>query len=66
MFISKCETADAIFEGRDQGHISTIQIQRLLNEAAEKTVLQETGSSKLGTEKGLHRTYGCMVSAISH
>ena len=31
-----------IFEGRDQGHISTRQIQRLLNEAAEKAGLQET------------------------
>src|SRR5512136_2753 len=31
-----------IFDGRDQGHISTRQIQRLLNEAAEKAGLQET------------------------
>jgi site-specific recombinase XerC len=29
-----------IFEGRDQGHISTRQIQRLLDEAAEKAGLQ--------------------------
>lgn len=31
-----------IFEGRDQGHISTRQIQRLLDKAAEKAGLQET------------------------
>jgi integrase/recombinase XerD len=31
-----------VFEGRDQGHISTRQIQRLLSEAAEKAGLQET------------------------
>jgi len=30
-----------VFEGRDQGHISTRQIQRLLDKAAEKAGLQE-------------------------
>ena len=40
-----------IFEGRDHGHISTRQIQRLLNEAAEKAGLQETGSGKVRQRK---------------
>jgi hypothetical protein len=31
-----------IFEGRNQGHISTRRIQRLLDEVAEKAGLQET------------------------
>ena len=31
-----------VFQGRDSGHISTRQIQRLLNEAAERAGLQET------------------------
>jgi integrase/recombinase XerD len=40
-----------IFEGRDQGHISTRQIQRLLNKAAEKAGLQETRPGKVRQRK---------------
>ena len=40
-----------IFEGRDLGHISTRQIQRLLDEAAEKAGLQETRPSKVRQRK---------------
>ena len=40
-----------IFEGRDQGHISTRQIQRLLDEAAEKAGLQETRPGKVRRRK---------------
>ena len=40
-----------IFEGRDQGHISTRQIQRLLDEAAEKAGLQETRPGKVRQRK---------------
>lgn len=40
-----------IFEGRDLGHISTRQIQRLLNEAAENAGLQETKPSKVRQRK---------------
>jgi integrase/recombinase XerD len=35
-----------IFEGRDHGHISTRQIQRLLDKAAERAGLQETRRGK--------------------
>jgi integrase/recombinase XerD len=40
-----------IFEGRDQGHISTRQIQRRLDEAAEKAGLQETRPGKVRQRK---------------
>jgi integrase len=40
-----------IFEGRDQGHISTRQIQRLLDEAAEKARLQEMRPGKVRQRK---------------
>lgn len=40
-----------IFEGRNQGHISTRQIQRLLNEVAEKSGLQETRKGKIRPRK---------------
>lgn len=40
-----------VFEGRDQGHISTRQIQRLLDEAAEKAGLQETRPGKIRQRK---------------
>jgi integrase/recombinase XerD len=40
-----------IFEGRDQGHISTRQIQRLLDEAAENAGLQETRPGKVRQRK---------------
>jgi integrase/recombinase XerD len=40
-----------IFEGRNQGHISSRQIQRLLNDAAEKAGLQETRSGKIRQRK---------------
>jgi integrase/recombinase XerD len=40
-----------IFEGRNQGHISTRQIQRLLDEAAEKAGLQETREGKVRQRK---------------
>jgi len=36
-----------VFEGRDQGHISTRQIQRLLDRAAEEAGLQETRPGNL-------------------
>jgi site-specific recombinase XerD len=39
------------FEGRDQGHISTRQIQRLLDEAAERAELQETRPYKVRQRK---------------
>jgi integrase len=35
-----------VFEGRDRGHISTRQIQRLLDDVAERAGLQETRSGK--------------------
>lgn len=35
-----------IFQGRDNGHISTRQIHRLLDAVAEGAGLQETGPSK--------------------
>jgi integrase/recombinase XerD len=40
-----------IFEGRDQGHISTRQIQRLLDDAAEKAGLQEKRPGKVRQRK---------------
>jgi integrase len=40
-----------VFEGRDQGHISTRQVQRLLDEAAEKAGLQETRPGKVRRRK---------------
>jgi integrase/recombinase XerD len=40
-----------IFEGRVQGHISTRQIQRLLDDAAEKAGLQETRTGKVRQRK---------------
>jgi integrase len=40
-----------VFEGRDQGHISTRQIQRLLDEAAERAGLQETRMGKVRQRK---------------
>ncbi|WP_422571186.1 tyrosine-type recombinase/integrase [Methanothrix sp.] len=46
---SWAKTADIIFEGRDLGHISTRQIQRLLDDAAENAGLQEirVGNARL-------------------
>jgi len=44
-------TGGYVFEGRDQGHISTRQIQRLLDEAAESTGLQETRVGKVRQRK---------------
>ena len=40
-----------VFQGRDHGHISTRQIQRLLNEAAENAGLQETRPGKARKRK---------------
>lgn len=40
-----------IFEGRDKGHISTRQIQRLLDEAADRAGLQETRPGKVRQRK---------------
>jgi len=40
-----------LFEGRDRGHISTRQIQRLLDEAAKKAGLQETRPGKVKQRK---------------
>jgi integrase len=40
-----------IFGGRDQGHISTRQIQRLLDEAAERAGLQEMKQGKVRQRK---------------
>jgi integrase/recombinase XerD len=40
-----------IFEGRDSGHISTRQIQRLLDDAAEKAGLQEMRKGKVRQRK---------------
>jgi site-specific recombinase XerC len=36
-----------VFESRAQGHISARQIQRLLDEAAEKVALQETRPGRI-------------------
>ena len=44
-------TGGYVFEGRDQGHISTRQIQRLLDEAAESAGLQETRVGKVRQRK---------------
>jgi integrase/recombinase XerD len=44
-------TEGYVFEGRDQGHISTRQIQRLLNEAAERAGLQEIRQGKVRQHK---------------
>lgn len=44
-------TAGYVFEGRDQGHISTRQVQRLLDEAAETAGLQETTLGKVRQRK---------------
>jgi hypothetical protein len=35
-----------IFEGRDQGHISTRQIQRLLDKAAERAGFKRRGRAR--------------------
>jgi integrase len=40
-----------VFEGRDRGHISTRQIQRLLDEAAEGAGLQETRPGRVRQRK---------------
>jgi integrase/recombinase XerD len=40
-----------LFEGRDHGHISTRQIQRLLDEAAKNAELQETRPGKVRQRK---------------
>jgi len=40
-----------VFEGRDRGHISTRQIQRLLDRAAEKAGLQETRPGRVRQRK---------------
>jgi len=40
-----------VFEGRDQGHISTRQVQRLLDKAAEKAGSQETRPGKVRQRK---------------
>jgi len=40
-----------VFEGRDRGHISTRQIQRLLDRAAEEAGLQETRPGKVRQRK---------------
>ena len=40
-----------VFEGRDHGHISTRQIQRLLDETAEKANLQETRPGRVRQRK---------------
>ncbi len=44
-------TEGYVFEGRDQGHISTRQIQRLLDEAADKAGLQEIRQGKVRQHK---------------
>ena len=40
-----------VFEGRDSGHISTRQIQRLLNTVAEIAGLQETRKDNVRQRK---------------
>jgi integrase len=40
-----------VFQGRDSGHISTRQIQRLLDKAAERAGLQETRMGKVRERK---------------
>jgi integrase len=40
-----------VFQGRDSGHISTRQIQRLLDNVAEKAGLQETRKGKVRQRK---------------
>jgi site-specific recombinase XerC len=40
-----------VFEGRDMGHISTRQIQRLLDTVSEKAGLQETKKRKVRQRK---------------
>jgi site-specific recombinase XerD len=40
-----------VFQGRDHGHISTRQIQRLLDTVAEKAGLQETRPGKVRQRK---------------
>jgi site-specific recombinase XerD len=40
-----------VFEAKDHCHISTRQIQRLLDEAAEKAGLQETRKGKVRQRK---------------
>lgn len=40
-----------VFQGRDHGHISTRQNQRLLDDAAEKAGIQETRSGKVRQRK---------------
>lgn len=40
-----------VFQGRDSGHISTRQIQRLLDEAAEKPDFMRYERAKLGSER---------------
>jgi integrase/recombinase XerD len=44
-------TGGYVFDGRDHGHISTRQIQRLLDEAAEMAGLQETRTGKIRQRK---------------
>ncbi len=44
-------TEGYVFEGRDRGHISTRQIQRLLDRAAEEAGLQETRPGKVRQRK---------------
>jgi hypothetical protein len=42
---------DIVFEGRDMGHISTRQIQRLLDTVAERAGLQETRQGNVRQRK---------------
>jgi integrase len=51
MSIFRAGTGGYVFEGRDQGHISTRQIQRLLDEVAENAGLQETRMGKVRQRK---------------
>jgi len=44
-------TGGYVFEGRDRGHISTRQIQRLLDRAAEEAGLQETRPGRVRQRK---------------
>jgi integrase len=44
-------TGGYVFEGRDQGHISTRQIQRLLDEAAERAGIQQIRQSEVRQRK---------------
>ena len=46
-----------VFQGRDMGHISTRQIQRLLDGVAERAGLRRLDQAKYVNGRGSHRTF---------